>query len=541
MSNLSGPSARIGLFIKPDKITAVRSDAMRITAWHSEEFDSILYSDRQLFASKINEILKQLASPKESLQIWHGVACQAPHTIRYSIPEVPALQQPSTALWHFQQNSHLDMTKMLFDYEIHEKSTEKNKNMQVVSGIILPRQTESDLQQIFKYTDFKLFGLTPFWQSWYNVFKKQNLHNSSKCTAFLYTGLHGSTLQIFKNGEEILSRQIKIGISRFYDIYAKYSSGDTSDNDFHRVMSDLSLADKQVFNQGGSLINEVKPVLNSLWQKLELTLDVLAKQKGESVDAIYICGNLTDYSFFETFLNERLPERTTLKLLKLPNKSISRKANFPESPDNDLLDAASLSLCDNSSTRNFLFPCAQKVSFQNFLLKMKVSRICLIILSICALSYWFIYESHISTLERNFASNTSNVERLGKILEDKKLPSTDELKAKVDKLSSAGKKTAILKALDEIIASIPRQVKITKLELANEDVEKEEVGALISGIITGEEENHEFLLGSFMRKLNNLKNSAVTPNVSKNSMQLNQQKVLSFNIEASFYRDVEAK
>lgn len=535
MKDLIGPAIKIGLFTKPGKIVAVRSESNKITAWHSEEFDPVLYADRQLFASKINEILKNIASPKENLQIWYGIACQGKHVTRFTIPEVPEKQQASTALWYFQQNSNLDMTKMIFDYEVHEKTLEKNKAMQVISGMIMPREKKEELLKLFKHTEFNLFGVTPFWQSWYNIFKSQKLKKNSQTIAFLYTGLHESTLQVFKNGEEILSRHIKMGLSRFYDIYAKYSTGETSSLEFQDILSTIDLNERQALSGGGSLVNDTKMAVNQFWQKLNLTLDILAKQSGESVQTIYTCGSLAEYDFFLDFVSAQLPSGTELENISIPDSYISKKAGLPDDRDSDILNAITLSLCDNNNSKNFLFPTIEKTTFQSFLTKIKFSKIALFILAACASSYWFIYSSHISTLEANIITSRKNFKNFKEGAISKPLPPLEKVRQQLNLLSHSSKKATLLGLLDKILDIIPDKIKLTKMQI-DKEYTKKVVAISISGIVTAKDDR-EFILNSFTRKLENIKDLDISGQIYQSTKQLEKQRVLSFNFNAELNQE----
>lgn len=530
MNTLYSPSTKIGLIIKQNKVVAVKSKRNKIVRWHIEEFDAGLYSDDLLFSSKVNLALNQIAKPKETAQLWIGISSKAPHVLRYCIPIGNEQQQPSTALWHFKHNNNMDLTKVLFDYEVHEIVKENGQEMQVVSGMAYPKQDENNLRLMLKQTNFELFGITPLWQAWYHNFLLQKLHQSPECTAFIYTGENGSSIQVFENGTELLSRHIKIGAARFDDIVSKYSINTSSEK---RRTLHLETDDEEELNQETSINDsamnsDIDQILASLRKKLQLTTEVLAKQNRKEIKKVYVCGKLAEKDFFQSFLTDFFSEGVQISNLDISPKNVLSKSQFSETFDEDLKDAGVLSLCDNNITRNFLLPQREKRNLFSFIRRVKIAKALIAILSVTAIYYWFVYNGQIKALESTIATQQKNYRGFEEAIKREKVPTDAELKQQVESIKKACSKADLLIKLDNLVKNRSDKIKFSEAKF---DATDSVIKGRLLGFVDGKLDLQDFELGNFNRSLNKI--PGITASLISSSLVKTptEEQVKKFNIE----------
>lgn len=528
MNTLYSPSTKIGLIIKQNKVVAVKSKRNKIVRWHIEEFDAGLYSDDLLFSSKVNLALDQIAKPKENAQLWVGISSQAPHVLRYCIPIGNEQQQPSTALWHFKHNNNMDLTKVLFDYEVHEIVKENGQEMQVVSGMAYPKQDENNLRLMLKQTNFELFGITPLWQAWYHNFRLQKLHESPDCTAFIYTGENGSSIQVFENGKEILSRHIKIGATRFTEILSKYSVDGTSDQPRTIHLETGEEDEDQTPKTDSAMMGDIEQLLSSLRKKLQLTSEVLTKQNRKEIKKVYVCGKLAEKDFFQDFLKDFFSDAVEISNLEIVPKNILSKSQFAETFDEDLKDAGVLSLCDNNITRNFLLPQREKRNLFSFIRRVKIAKALIAILSVTAVYGWFVYHGQITGLKKTIATQQKNYKGFEEAIKREKVPTDAELKQQVNSIKKACAKADLLIKLDELVKNRSDKIKFSEAKF---DATDTTVKGRLLGFVEGKRDLQDFELGNFKRSLNKIPGLTATLISSSLVKTPTEEQVKKFNIE----------
>lgn len=505
MNTIYSPGTKIGLIIKQNKIVAVKSKRNKIVRWHIEEFDAGLYSDDLLFSSKVNLALNQITNSKENAQLWVGVSSQAPHVLRYCIPIGNEQQQPSTALWHFKHNTNMDLTKVLFDYEIHEKIKENGQLVQVVSGMAYPKQDENNLRLMLKQTNFEPFGITPLWQAWYHNFRLQKLHDSSECTAFMYTGENGSALQIFENGTELLSRHIKIGNSKFNEIVSKYTLDKTTEttgkrpNILHFEDGSESEASQDKPAEDSAMQHEIDLILNSLQRKMQLTTEVLTKQHNKQVKTVYVCGKLTKHEFFQEFLKNFFGEEVQIHQLNVAPKNVLTKSQFTETLDEDLKDAGVLALCDSNVTRNFLLPQREKRTLSTFTKRIRFAKALILLLSLGAAYSLFALSGNISNLKNTINIQQRNYQNFKAAIARQKLPTDKELKKQIAAIEKTCKKADLLLKLDTLVKQKSPKINFSEAKFENSETL---ISGRLLGFVDGEKDLQEFELGNFIRTIN---------------------------------------
>lgn len=528
MNTLYSPSTKIGLIIKQNKVVAVKSKRNKIVRWHIEEFDAGLYSDDLLFSSKVNLALDQIAKPKENAQLWVGISSQAPHVLRYCIPIGNQQQQPSTALWHFKHNSNMDLTKVLFDYEVHEIVKENGQEMQVVSGMAYPKQEENNLRLMLKQTNFELFGITPLWQAWYHNFRLQKLHESPECTAFIYTGENGSSIQVFENGIEVLSRHIKIGAARFTEVLSKYSVDSFSEKPRTIHLETADDDQEQQPKPNSAMMGDIEQILTSLRKKLQLTTEVLTKQNRKEIKKVYVCGKLAEKDFFQDFLKDFFGEDVFISNLEVSPKNIFTKSQFTDAFDEDLKDAGVLSLCDNNITRNFLLPQREKRNLFTFIRRVKIAKALIALLSLAAAYYWFIYQGHINSLKDTILTQQNNYKGFEDAIKRKKVPTDSELKQQVSSIKKACSKADLLIKLDNLVKNRSDKIKFSEAKFETSDTA---VKGRLLGFVEGNLDLLDFELGNFSRTLNKIPGLTATLISSSLVKTPTEEQVKKFNIE----------
>ena len=353
-------------------------------------FDSGISRDSPTFPHFLHSALTGFCGSPRRMNIW-SIISGAKVDIRYlRIPKLSKKEIPNAVYWSFKKESPFEENDFIIDFEILGDVVEEGLEKIGVLAYIAPQEEIGDLKAIFAKADLPLTGVLTVPFAFQNLFRTNWIETNSKNVCNLYVGRNWSRIDLFGNGNLVISRDIKTGMNSMIEairegIYDKkeqtsmaladLEGGEMAETVIMGPTLEEGKARKLFFSiiDGAAPLIDVGsglkfkedeifamfiPALDRLVRQLERTFEHYSNTfPGERIVKIYPTGRVSGYKPLVDYVSEQLhvsvetidpfgPDETLLAGVPPPESESEREAYAP---------AIGLALSDNSRSPNLIF------------------------------------------------------------------------------------------------------------------------------------------------------------------------------------------
>lgn len=461
-------------------------------------------------------LTRLLEGRHKDVDIWAAVPSERVEMRHLIIPKVPDDQVANAVFWNFSKLAQMNERDVIFDFNILDEIEEDKKKKLRVATYAAPRKEIEELKTFLSDIGFSPKGISIVPFAVQNMFRADFIETGTNHICTLFIGRDWSRIDIFTDGDLVLSRVIKTGINSIVEaIRSKlHEELEEAEAIFNHLIKDESLSEDD--RETGYNINEddvfeaIMPVLERLVRQVERTIGHFSLNFGsDSIANVFLSGKTTG--------NVRLTERierlmpysiqpvdpfTSDKLstgnIEIPASALERDSFLP---------AMGLALSSNSRTPNFLFTFKDKNTLSNI---EKINRnvfIIFLIITVMCLGLFYWQEVRISDKKDSIQALKQEIARYS--------PQVDlELLRNITvKTVSNRQKTALvaeryfnLAVFQELSELVPGNIKLLSVRA---DLGRHHAGNkkykktfLMEGIVNDLPSERETTLAVFMLKLN---------------------------------------
>jgi type IV pilus assembly protein PilM len=350
----------------------------RIVKWGKENYGEGITRKSKEFPSIIKGILDTYLKGFGKVKIWCTIQSKDVETRFLTIPVVPEKHLAKAVFWAFKKELELSRQDIIFDYDVIGEREQQDKKEYEVLACCAPETDIEDLRSIFRQTGWHLEGITVTSFAFQNFFRTGFEGDESKNIATLFIGSDWSRIDIFSNGNLILSRDIKTGTSSMNEVLSEkvddpkddgiamdqyledgekayvIDEDETAASRDTNVLEVISCSDQERMT---TVFREVRSVADRLIRQVERTFEhYTMTTKGRRVERIYFTGPMCAFADLRKYSGEQLgiPVLTVnpFKTERLDDPSIPGPAGIGE--QDDYVPATGLALSDHGHTLNFI-------------------------------------------------------------------------------------------------------------------------------------------------------------------------------------------
>ncbi|MCD6185310.1 MAG: hypothetical protein J7K84_05900, partial [Deltaproteobacteria bacterium] len=485
----------IGIYIGDNSLKLVRvdhssEDNPELIDYAEVPLEPGIVKDKGRFSAFLKSLLTNYCGPSKLVNIWAVVASGVVEIRRLLIPGVSKKQIANAAYWSYKKNVSSMNRDDIFDFEVLGNVIEDSIQKIEITAYSVPKKVVDELQPLFSEAGYPLTGISSFPFALQNMVRTGWLgtdEDSSVC--IIYINLERSHINIYSNGNLILSRVIKAGIHTMVDAIRKnlesildnnpllslnkggvsgshtQTGNDLADEIFYNFIQETSSQENSV--NKGDIFRALLPALERLVKQIERTLKHYYLNFGnKEINKAFISGLINNNSRIVEYIGSQLDINMEI-LNPFPKKIIASGAvttSVPALNSGTMVPAAGIALSDNKITPNFIFTYKDRekvalVKHVNF----SLFAFMLFLMAICVGVYFnqgrvlSHKEQVLSNLKRQIESYSPNADQdllLKMALKIKKA------RLKLDNISNRHLGLAVISAISEIT---PENIRLLKI------------------------------------------------------------------------------
>ncbi len=498
--------------------------------------------DSPQFLLFLKRTLTQFCRETNAPEIWSAIS-SAKVEMRYlRIPKVPRKQIANTVYWTFKRDVSFDEKKDIFDFSLLGDVVEEGVQKTEVMAYTAPRDEVNRLRDLFAKSGFPLTGITivPFLLQ--NLLRSRWLGAEVKSACSLYIGKDWSRIDIFSNGNLVLSRGIKAGMQSMIESLRQRIAGEEptlprreeEEEEEEPFPAEPSAADLSALPEADEarriffgfiqhpkfvenspareftttdIFNMILPALERLIRQVERTLEHYAlKFENVGVERIYLSGPVNTQQLMVDHIAEQLGTEIDIFDPMGEASPLSDNIAPPESryKREAFLPAVGLALSDGEQTPNFIrtYRDKQKASKNRQINSLLFAALLLVMVACGAVYFWQSEqidekEMKVFALQRELDSFAPRVDRelIALLLQ--------KVKKGQDSMKGVGHRYKPVAVINEISRLTPAHVRLLSLSLdMNPEAGNSSRRLLrIEGVVFGDRLTYESLLAEFLVKL----------------------------------------
>ena len=536
--------------LKMIKIQRISDHKFKLLEFVRIPFEPDFSRESPRFHQFLKPILTNFCGYLKTVEIWCNIPSARVETRRMRIPKVHPKVVPNSVYWSFQKISSFNEKDMLFDFEVLGDVEEDDKPKIDVMAYTAPKSEIKDLKDLFSKTGFPLTGISIVPFAFQNLMRTRQIKSDEAHISSLYIGRDWSRIDIFSEGNLVLSRGIKAGVKTMLEALrteiegnlfelsiARSPTKDTAriraikkklkyeleqahqlffgeSHDIHTA----AVGEKQRLLKEDRLFKMVLPALERLVQQVERTLRHFAiHYENAKVGKLYISSGVDPHKRILEYIGEELGITTEkldpfaenpnfLSLVPGPESASERSAYVP---------AMGMALSRNELTPNFLYTYKEKQKSVN---SQRINRAVLagflLLMALCVgVTYW--QDRQIEAKEFNLLTLRRQLDEFA-VRVDKNLiiKLVSETQANFRKVKEIGKKYLPVAVISEITELTPINIRLLSISTqVNNQMGKEKAPAkgnakekgtlILDGIVQGNRLILESTLADYLMELRN--------------------------------------
>ena len=568
----------IGVDLGHEDIKMIKISRIADQKYEMLEYERIPFTedvDRQSpqFPQFLRTVLTDFCRNSKNVDIWCTISSARVETRQIRIPKVAPKQIPNSVYWSFKKISSFDETKTIFDFEILGEVEEGDRPKIEVMAYTAPRQEVNELEDIFSRAGYPLKGISIVPFAFQSILRAGLIKTDEPNVSSLYIGRDWSRIDIFSEGNLILSRGIKAGVKTMIEALRTEIEGNlfelsiakspTKDSARIRAIKKKlkneleqahllffgvihesgpsGLDDRQQLLKEDKIFKMILPALERLVRQVERTLRHFSLNFDNArVGKVYISSGVNPHQRIVDYIGEELaiPTETLNPFADSPNFISLAPSPDDASEQSSYVPAMGMALSTNDLTPNFLHTYKDKQrDFKTQWLNRGVFAAFVLVILLCAgVSFW--QGRQIEDKEYKLMQINRQLENVT-LRVDKSLilKLVDETQANRRQIKEVGQKYFGLAVISEITQLTPSSIQLISVTTTLADTPVKQKGKskkslpktlVLDGIVSGDRLILEPKLAGYLMEL---KNSPIfaEPKLSKKAFERYKNKdVLRF-------------
>jgi type IV pilus assembly protein PilM len=555
--------------LKMVKIHRISDQKFEMLEYARIPFDPDVPRESSQFYQFLRPVLADFCANSKNVEIWCTISSARVETRHLRIPKVSQKQIPNSAYWSYQKVSSFSEKENLFDFEVLGEVQEGGNPKIDIMAYTAPQAEIRELRDLFSKAGFPLTGISIVPFAFQTLLRTERIVTNDAHVSCLYIGRDWSRIDIFSEGNLMLSRGIKAGVKTMIEALrteiegnlfelsiAKSPTKDTARiraikkklkfelDQAHQLFfgvihenSPSAMEERQRLLKEDKVFKMILPALERLVRQVERTLRHFAlNYENARVGRIYISSGVNPHQRIIDYISEELGVPTEILNPFADSDNFISLTPSPEvvSEQSSYIPAMGMALASNSLTPNFFYTYKDK---QKAVRSQRINRSVfagfLLVIAICVgVSYFQSStlkekEYQKAKLQQVLENNTLRVDQ-GLIL---KL--VDEIQSEKKEILEIGKRYTAVAVISEIADLTPANVRLFSISARLNNIPADKEGEknrdlVLRGIVRGDRLTMESTLASYLM---DLKNSPLfdKPAISKKAFErYEDQEVLNF-------------
>jgi type IV pilus assembly protein PilM len=550
--------------IKMVKISRISSQKYEMLEYDRIPFDDNIERNSPQFPQFLRTVLTDFCGNSKTVEIWCTISSARVETRQIRIPKVNQKQIPNSVYWSFKKISSFDETRNIFDFELLGEVEEAGRPKIDVMAYTAPRQEIQELKHIFSKAGYPLTGISIVPFAFQSILRAGLIETDEPNVSSLYIGRDWSRIDIFSEGNLMLSRGIKAGVKTMIEALRTEIEGNlfelsvakspTKDSAriraikkklkgeleqahqlFFGVIHDSApsvLDERQRLLKEDKIFKMILPALERLVRQVERTLRHFSLNFDNArVGKIYISSGMSPHERIVDYIGEELAIPTeTLNPFADSNNFISL-APSPDDPSeqSSYVPAMGMSLSSNSLTPNFLYTYQDKrKAVRTQLINRGTAAASVLVMLLCL--GVFLWQGHqVSEKEYKLLQLQRQLENVSlRVDKNLVLKLVDETRANRRRIRNIGQKYFGVAVISELTHLTPPSVRLISISAKLGDAPKKgkkggkkasrKKTLVLDGIVRGDRLILESTLAGYLMELRNSPMFA-QPKISKKSFE----------------------
>jgi Tfp pilus assembly PilM family ATPase len=385
--------------IKLVKIASLSQNKYELLDFVRVPFEPEIKPNHPDFVKFLKKSLTRYCGSAKNAQIWSNIS-SAKVELRYlKIPKVSPKQVPNAVYWSHKKVAPYKEAEVVFDFEVLGDVIEDGSPKLAVVSFTAPRHDIEFYRGLFSKSGFPLNGISIVPFSFQNLIKTGWIRSEVKTISSLYIGRDWSRIDIFTNGNLVLSRGIKAGIKTMKEAmrgeFVDYDTdgsielpqelleppetaptstetgrtrldSEKAQEIFYGLIHDISAGtgtNTELQPEEEEIFRMILPALNRLVQQVEQTFEhYTAHFDSDRVEKIYISSGLRPHRRIVDFIGDELGlPRETFDPFVTSREFLGEVAGpSSDAERGSYAPAIGMALSDNAITPNFLYTFKEK-------------------------------------------------------------------------------------------------------------------------------------------------------------------------------------
>ncbi|MDX2502514.1 MAG: pilus assembly protein PilM [Deltaproteobacteria bacterium] len=562
--------------IKMVKISRISSQKYEMLEYERIPFEDNIDRSSPQFPQFLRTVLTDFCGNSKSLELWCTISSARVETRQIRIPKVNQKQIPNSVYWSYKKISSFDEAKNIFDFELLGEVEEAGRPKIDVMAYTAPQQEIKDLKDTFSKAGYPLTGISIVPFAFQSILRAGLIETDEANVSSLYIGRDWSRIDIFSEGNLMLSRGIKAGVKTMIEALRTEIEGNlfelsvakspTKDSAriraikkklkneleqahqlFFGVIHDSApsvLDERQRLLKEDKIFKMILPALERLVRQVERTLRHFSLNFDNArVGKIYISSGVSPHQRIVDYIGEELGIPTEILNPFADSANFISLAPSPDEPSeqSSYVPAMGMSLSSNTLTPNFLYTYKDKQkAVQTQWINRGISASAVLLMLLCV--GVFLWQGHqVGEKEYKLLQLQRQLENVN-LRVDKSLilKLVDETQAHRRQIKGIGQKYFGVAVISELTQLTPPNVRLISIstKLGNAPAQKKgkkgkkkasrKKTLVLDGIVRGDRLILESTLAGYLMEL---RNSPIfdQPKISKKSFERYKEKdVLRF-------------
>jgi Tfp pilus assembly PilM family ATPase len=521
--------------------------------------DADMTRENSQFHQFLRPVLANFCGSSKNPDIWCTIPSARVETRQLQIPKVSQKQIPNSVYWTYQKISSFNDKDNLFDFELLGEVDDGSATKIDVMAYTAPQAEIKELKDLFNKAGFPLTGISIVPFAFQTLLRTGRIDTPETHVSSLYIGRDWSRIDIFSEGNLMLSRGIKAGVKTMIEALrteiegnlfelsiAKSPTKDTAriraikkklkfeldhaHQLFFGVIHDRSpsaMEEKQRLLKEDKIFKMILPALERLVRQVERTLRHFSLNFDNArVGKIYISSGVNPHHRIIDYISQELGISTETVNPFVDSSNFVSLTPSPElfSEQSSFVPAMGMALSSNMLTPNFLYTYKDK---QKSARSQRINRgvivgfLLVMLLCVCVS---FLQKSALAEKEYQKSQSSQQLENISvRVDQSLVLKLVDDIQAKNQEIQLISQKYFGLAVISEITDLTPANVRLLSIsaQLGDDPAKKKTEKSrdlVISGVVRGDRLTLESTLAGYLL---DLKNSPMfdKPAISKKSFE----------------------
>jgi Tfp pilus assembly PilM family ATPase len=304
------------------KVEPTAAGGWRLVDYRAVPFPEGVERGTPAFQLFLKETLGAYCGPPRTVSLWAMMSAANAEVRNISVPKVARRELRNAVFWSAKKELEFDEETTVFDFEIQGEVVESGIEKYSVLFYVVPQKDVREMSALFSAAGYPLAGLTIAPLAVRNIFRTGWVPALDRTVASLYIGRDWSRIDIYSNGNLVMTRGTKAGlgsmVESLVDEYAGrrnmrpgYEPADAPESaplemslddagSLLRALSPDSAPEKELMGQYGldeeTIFRFAAPAVERLVRQVERTFEHYTVNLGrESISEIYVSMGMNIY------------------------------------------------------------------------------------------------------------------------------------------------------------------------------------------------------------------------------------------------------